>query len=524
MRLASDRDRAVGLGPTVVEEMDGIGIGKPVGDWMPTRYTPSLSGTEDFPSEGDKALKFGEGHIRIPEAGASPIRFDSWARWLVRHILERYPDDWPVVHLRGQLRFRQVVVSMGRQNGKSLLAVMLILYFLCKHVRGPRVLGLASIDRQAKIVYNRTKYAIDNDRSLSSTLHTTKTRGISRKDGTGEYLTLPADEDSAQGEPGTGIVYDELHLGLASLWDALTLAMRAKRNGIMVGITTAGDDASQLLLRLYAEGEAAIAGKDERFGFFCWEGASDELTVENVIAANPAVACGRIPLDTTMDDARRMWNDQRRDEHGLTGRQRVIRYTLNRFITGAADAWVNSVAWQAGAVEELHHADEGPVVLSAERTEAWEAVSIVKTTRVGDSYRTQLLASVLEPDPAHLEQALVNLAARYSHRTVFALPARTLGKVASNLKDKGYEVWRLGDTEVASADQTAAGIITRQVLQHPDDPLVRIQMARGRRRHLEQGWRLSRSLSTGDIDSVRATNVGLYVAANREQDDGINLY
>jgi hypothetical protein len=498
--------------------------GEPVGSWMPTRYTPSLTGTEDFRTEGDKAIAFAELHTRLPELGNRPVKFYDWQRWLARHVLERYPDDWPVVRLRGQLRFRQVVISMGRQNGKSLLAVLFILYFLVKHVRGPRVIGLASRDRQAKIVYNRVKFAIDNDPTLSSEIRTTNTRGISRRDGTGEYQTLPADEDAAQGEPATGVLYDELHLGLAALWDAMLLAMRAKRNAMMIGITTQGDDSSQLLIRLMAEGEAAIAGHDERFGFFCWEAPSDDLTVEGVIAANPTIACGAIPLETAWSDAVKMYADLRRGPDGLTGRQRVIRYTLNRAIAGAADAWVSSAAWSAGGSPDLELHDAGPLVFAVQRTETWEALAITATTRDGEDYRTCLAASILDPDPADLEAALVNLAHRYGHRAVFALPAKRLGKVANNLKRNGFEVWRLGEDEEQAAAQTAAGLIKRQVVHHPDDALVRIQNARARRRKVGDGWRLSESLSNGDIDAVAATTFGLYVAATREQSDGINLW
>ena len=38
--------------------------------------------------------------------------------------LKRYPLDWHVERLRGRLRFRQLVISMGQQNGKSLLGAI----------------------------------------------------------------------------------------------------------------------------------------------------------------------------------------------------------------------------------------------------------------------------------------------------------------------------------------------------------------------------------------------------------------
>lgn len=81
--------------------------------WKPVLFTESLTGTEDFITDGDKLLQV------IDLAWNSPdnedFTLDEWQRWLVRHVLERYPEDWPVERLRGKLRWQQCVISMGRQ-------------------------------------------------------------------------------------------------------------------------------------------------------------------------------------------------------------------------------------------------------------------------------------------------------------------------------------------------------------------------------------------------------------------------
>lgn len=506
---------------TVIDQQENTGPGTSVGSWLPARFTPTLTGTEDFTSDGDKLLTFAGRHWSIPEVARFVL--DAWQIWLIRHVLERYPDDWPVEHLRGQLRYRRVVISMGRQNGKSLIAALFVIYFLCLHARGPRVLGMASVDRQARIVYNRVKFAVDKSPALAHHIKTTETRGISLKDGTGVYQTLPAVEDSAQGEPASGAIYDELHIGLSALWDALVLAMRAKRNGLLIGITTAGDDNSDLLIRLYAEGEAAIDGADERMGFFCWEAPDDELTEAGVIAANPAVACGRIPLDVTMDDARSMYADTQVGPDGLTGRQRCIRYTLNRFIKGAADAWTNTHAWN-NAASPLG-IDHGPgVVFSIERTESWEWASIRATSRTGERYVTELVASLENPTPERLA-AVCRALATTGPRPAFAVDRVTLDELGKQLHEDGYEVYRLTTGEMASAAQHAHQVISRRAIAHPDDALTRIQIARGRRRTTgEGGWRLSRSLSGVDIDTAINLVTGLYVAAIRDEANGSQLF
>lgn len=505
---------------TVLEAGFDVAHGESVGDWHPARYTPPLTGagTETFRTDGDRLIKFALKHWRLADlAVGARFVLDEWQAWLIRHVLERYPDDWPVVHLRGHLRFRQVVISMGRQNGKSLLGALFAIYLLALHVRGPRVIGLASVDRQAKIVYKRVKYAVDNNPALARDIRTTETRGIHRRDGSGVYDTLPANVDAVQGEPGTGILYDELHLGVAGLWDAMVKAMQAKPNAMMIGITTAGDDDSKLLIRLYAEGELSIAGdpEAERFGFFCWEATDNELTEANVIAANPAVASGRVPLDTVMADARAMMRRQEKDEEGLTGPQNVQRYTLNRFLEGSTEAWVPLPAWTDLTADVDLGA--GEVIYAVERTGEWEWASITATARTdAGEYVTELVASIATPTHDALVKACRILAR--SGRAVFAMPRTTLGKVAKTLtEDHGLTVYSLTSEEEAQAAQTTKAAITGARIHHPGDPLLRHQMIRARRRDTGETWRLSRSLSVEHIDAVIATVAGVLVAETRAE-------
>ncbi len=496
---------------SVLEPIADSALRGAVGDWRPTRWTRPLRSEAELVTDGDKLLRFADRYWSIEEADT--FELDEWQRWLIRMALERYPDDWHVEHLRGQLRYRQLVISMGRQNGKSLLGALFVIYLLALHVRGPKVIGLASIDEQAQIVYQRVKYAIDNSEALTRELRTSDTRGIKRKSPNGRavagrYYTLPAKEDSAQGHPASGVLYDELHLGLAALWDAMVLAQQAITNSLMVGITTAGDDSSELLIRLYADGDAAIAGNDERFGFFLWEAPSDELTEAGVIAANPAVACGRKSLEVVMADARKMWRDTKRDKEGMTGRQRVIRYTLNRFIRGAAAAWSNADRWADVSGQPVI---DGETVYAIERTGSWEAAAITATSKRDGILHTELVASILDPTPELLFDCCEKLAERGG--ATFAVDAAKLGALGKTLRDNGYDVWKLGASEVAQAAQTAHGAIEAGRVIHAHDELIRLQFARGRRRVQDAGgWRLSDTLSTGDIDALRATVLGLYVA------------
>ena len=126
------------------------------------------------------------------------------------------------------------------------------------------------------------------------------------------------------------------------------------------------------------------------------------------------------------------------------------------------------------------------------------------------------MASINEPDHELLLEACKRLARRGP--CAFAMDTFTLSALAGDLKELGLEAWKLGATEMMAAAQASHGIITRQIIDHPGDPLVSLQMARARRRDTGDGWRISRSLSLGHIDTVLATVTGLYVASVRPED------
>lgn len=500
------------FGPTMAPAHDF----EPVGDWRPARFTPTLTGTDEFTSAADALLVVVTAIWRTTEG---PLQLDPWQVWLLRRMLETYPPDWPAEHLRGKLRYKRLLISMGRQNGKSVIAAILAFYLIAQHVPGPKVGGFASIESQARIVYDRLKFAIDASPQLSEALTTTKTRGIEYRDGTGSYNTFPAKEDSLQGEPFTGAIYDELHLGNLALWDAIVLGQRSKPGALLAGFTTAGDDESVLLKRLYAEADAALAGDDERMGVFIWESINDDFpddyvpTEADVIAGNPAIACGRIPLEDAMADVLRMWAAGP-DKDGVTGRDRVIRYTMNRFVEGAADAWVPAAQFNArrGAFDV-----DGQPTYGLQRTEDWEHATITANYSVAGHFYSFPVATIEQPTHEVLLQVCRDLAG--VGRCAFAMPAKTLRPLAKALRDDGHEAWALALNEMQQAYATTRGAVKSRTITHAGDPLTRLQSSRAKPRKTEDGARLSATLSVGDIDAIEALHAGVFVASTREESD-----
>lgn len=478
---------------------------EPVGDWHPARFTDTLTGDDNFTTAGDRLL---EALAKFWTTTEGKLILDEWQTWLIRRVLETYPPDWPVPEMRGQLRYKKVLISLARQNGKSVVGAALVFYFLTMHKRGPKVGGFASIESQAKIVYDRVRFAIEKHPVLLKHYNPTLTRGITNRDGTGIYNTFPSKVDSLQGEPFTAALYDELHLGDVGLWNAITIGQRSKRGAMLVGITTAGDDESELLITLYEDAETAINGGDERFGAFIWEAEDDELTEANIIRANPAVACGRIPLAEVMAESVKMWRKPK-------SRLDVIRYTLNRFIQGTADAWVSAPAFNklSGDLSTLDL--PGDVVWGLERTANWEHAAITANYFLEGRLYSELVATLNSPTHEVLERAARDLSTLGP--CAFAMPADTLRPLGKKLRDDGHEAWILAAGEMQQAYATALGAVKAGTLTHAGDPLVRLQSSRAKPRKTEDGSRISKTLSIGDVDAILSMFAGIFVASIRTE-------
>src|SRR5690606_4554279 len=127
------------------------------------------------------------------------IVLDDWQRALIRHVLEVYPPGHPRA---GELRYRQVLISLGRQNGKSVLGAILALWGLVA-TAGSEVISVASTVEQANIVFKRVKHVIDAQASLRARFRTTATRGISSQvpGRVGTYTVRTNKEGALQGIP-----------------------------------------------------------------------------------------------------------------------------------------------------------------------------------------------------------------------------------------------------------------------------------------------------------------------------------
>lgn len=471
--------------------------------FSPAIQTAPLS--EDFPSEGDWLLPI----VRLAWRSADDPNFelDEWQSELIRRILEIYP---PGHEREGQLRFRQVVVSMGRQNGKSVIGAILGLYGLLR-APGQSIIGIASSAEQARILYDRTMLVIRRNKSLADRFaKLTDTRGIRAKDG-GKYEIKAAKSSALQGIPINVGLADELHIMPQALWSDMVNGTSSKNNGLVVGITTAGDENSELLKSLYEVGSKAAAGDPafERFGFFVWEAPdavvpSDDATLtEYLLAANPALQAGRIDLETVLSDVRAMPPTD------------VIRYRLNRFVA-AQTQFITPLMWQKCARPFGDHFELNGArpIFAIDRTPDWGHATIVVSVKGEDNItQTEIVASLVKPTLEQLVAICTELM-RHSPQT-FIVDGYGLKDLGSELKKRGMPVAIATQGDVIGASSLVYSKIARQELRHSSDPLLSIQFPRTVRKNIGEAFRISRKDSSVEIDGVMATLLAVYGAETR---------
>jgi phage terminase large subunit-like protein len=464
--------------------------------FSPTRYTPPL--TDEFEAGIDWYLPI----IKKAWATATPgFEFDDWQIELLRRITELLPS--------GELRWRSVLVSMARQQGKSEIVGALGLFAVLRKP-GTYNIGVASTAEQARLVYDRVQRVIASNPALERRMSKlTETRGIKSLDGS-RYEIKASNANTLQGIPVSVGIVDEVHLVEAKVWDALASGTGARPDTLLVGITTAGDENSELLNRLYANAEKGIAGDLDRFGSWIWE-ASDAVVPDDddellglLMEANPALQAGRIDPKILLEDVRALPTDD------------IIRYRLNRFIQSGKKTFIPAELWQKCERSLDAVMPRTNVVFAIDRTPDWEHATIAAAVKVDDVIHTELIASINKPS---LEQLIYICGQLMDHSPrAIIVDGYTLRDLYKELKTRGYpaETATLGD--IVNASSMFYSRLARRTLIHAGDPLLSIQVPRTVRKMIGEGFRVSRRDSAVEIDAVMATLLATFGADTlREQ-------
>lgn len=458
----------------------------------PARFTPALS--DDFRSDIDRLL---------------PVLELAW-----RTALGYWLDDWQVETLRritelddeGELRFRSCLVSVGRQSGKTELMSALSLYAA---LRAPNqmVLGVASNVEQSRLVYERVQKIIGGNPALEKMmLKLTDTRGIRVTNGS-RYEIKAAKASALQGYPvGLGIV-DEVHLVDPSVWDAIVSGTGARRGTLVAGITTAGDQDSELLSRLYENANKAIDGdpKFSKFGAWIWESESNTVPEDDaellrlLKQANPALDSGRIDSDTMLADVRTLPDED------------IIRYRMNRFVNSDNKAFIPMELWHACERPLGEEFPAGSLVFAIDKTPGWEYATVTAAVKTADDViHTEVVASLVKPTLERLLSVCTQLM-QHAPRAII-VDSYSLRDLAKEMKMRGIPVETASLGDVVNASSLLYARLARRSLRHAADPLLSVQIPRTVRKAVGENYRISRTNSSIEIDAVMSTCLAVWGA------------
>ena len=247
----------------------------------------------------------------------------------------------------GSRRFRRAYVEVPKKNGKSTLSAGIALYLLVGDGEpGSEVYSAATDRQQASIVYAEAKGMVLGSDLRDVVKLTPSTKSMTFGDAC-VYRVLSADAGRQEGLNIHGLIFDELHAQKSrALWDALVYGGAARRQPLMVSITTAGYDRNTVCWEEHELARQVIEGSVENPAYFAAIFAADkdaDWTAEKTWRdANPSYG-----ITIKADDFR----EQCADAQASPAKQNAFRrYRLNQW-TEQEERWLDLGKWDACAGE-----------------------------------------------------------------------------------------------------------------------------------------------------------------------------
>ena len=184
-----------------------------------------------------------------------------WQRWLLVHALEIVGDfdvDW-------HLRYRVVLVLVGRQSGKTFIGMLLALFFM--YVLGVSlILGTAQDLSQAEEVWElAVQEATGNDELAAEIEQIFRGKGSKelRLEGFRRYKVATPNRRNTRGKSCDLVLMDELREHQTfEAWGAASKTIKARKSAVVWCMSNAGDGSSVVLRHLRMQAHKAIGDPD----------------------------------------------------------------------------------------------------------------------------------------------------------------------------------------------------------------------------------------------------------------------
>jgi phage terminase large subunit-like protein len=185
-------------------------------------------------------------HTRTPWAG-EPFHLRPWQERILRALFRTGRD--------GRRLIRTCLLMLPRKNGKTELAAAIAIYMLLFDGEIGGEIYLAAADRdQAGLVFGAMVGMIRNDPELEAACDIIEShKRIVHRASRSFCRAISAEAYSKHGFNASAVIYDELHAAPnRELWDVLATSQGARRQPLMMAISTAGYDRHSILWELYS--------------------------------------------------------------------------------------------------------------------------------------------------------------------------------------------------------------------------------------------------------------------------------
>jgi phage terminase large subunit-like protein len=491
-------------------------------------------------------------HFAIEVLGLRPF---PWQRWLLIHALEivgDYEGDWT-------FRFRNVVVLVARQNGKSTLGQILSLFFLYI-LSVPLILGTAQDLDTAEEVWEGALDIIEGNDDLAALAD--KPIKVNGKKTirllTGErYKVKAASRRAGRGLSGDLILLDELREHTSwEAWGAITKTTMARANAMVWALSNAGDAASivlrylrkmahkalgdpdginanddpALLLDPTLDEDAAIE-PDDSLGIFEWSAPPGcELDDPDGWAqANPSMGYGITE--------RAIRSSQRTDPE-WTFRTEV----LCQWSDGTLEGPFPAGTWEAGVDAPCKGTSDCPACVAGRHEPGYEGSTIAEGSAIGfcvdvswDRSYAHIAAAGLRADGLpHVEIIATRagtewvkawfsdpeMGAQRRKRPVLIQPTAPAGALSEELRSIKVDVRDWKGTELGQSCGRFYDLVVQNELRHLSQPLLDVAAAVATTRPLPgDSWAWDRRKSPLDIAPLVAATGAVWLVSPRPNEE-----
>jgi hypothetical protein len=476
------------------------------GSTTPRVWTPPLVELTPETSYGYDVIDFARDVLGMP--------LDPWQEWLAIHLGELLPDGRP--------RFRTALVVVARQNGKTHLARVLILFWLFVE-RLPLVLGTSTDRTYAKRAWREVIEVAQGNDWLKGELNARSVRLTLGEEAVkttagAEYTFAANNRRAGRSMTLHRWLCDELREHNSwDAWNAASKAQNAVPDAQTVCITNMGDDTSIVLdaLRESATEFVETGIGDRRLGLFEWSAppGADPTSLPALALANPNLGY-RVDRDALVGDALRA-----KRSGGLelaSFRTEVMCQRVH-----AMDAPIDGAAWSALGTSQ-------PLDLSAHRG----AVALCLDVSLDGSHAT-LAAAALIDGTVHVEivkawdgfgctknvrAELPGIVGQVRPRTIGWFPSGPAAALAADLTARPRSGWpprrvtvQELRTDTAAVCMGLADLAGAGELSHPGDPMLDAHIGQTAKLPRGDGWVFTRR-TAGPVDGAYAVAGAVHLA------------